>query len=630
MNLFAQQWPSLLRLDGFITSMLTPIVKAWAPPSSATPREFYSTQEFDTWKAQHSQQPFRSKYYKGLGTSTAEEARCWFRNMRLTAYSWKPDGSCAEAFSKAFNKKRADDRKTWLQAYDANHTLDYAQAGGGGAGVPYSDFIDRDLIHFSNYDVLRSIPSVMDGLKVSQRKALFGCRKRNLTTGELRVAQLAAYVAEHTCFHHGEASMQGTIVCMAQDFVGSGNNVPILVPIGQFGTRLAGGSDYASPRYIHTRIADIASKVFLRADDAVLTYLTDDGASIEPRYYLPVIPMILVNGAQGIGTGYSTTVPSYDPVLVLGAVRAWVGGAQAREAGVVGCGAQARFACVAFAPSPWHRGFSGAIECHGSGGKMRSRGVVEKVTLTKVRVSELPLGYWTEDFKNAVESLVSNNSIKAFTNESTDSRIDFTLTFPSAAEAAEWMAIAPDTQLTRLETELRMTSTKSLATTNMHMFSPDGRIKKYESPAEVVDDFCVVRLAGYVARRKHLIEALRAEVLLLANRARFVSLVNSGALTVGGKADVDLDAELEHAGLQRMASDGDVPPTPAARAWAAQPPTYAYLLGMRLSSLTERRKCQLEAQLEDRTAALVEMEGTTPCAMWLDDLAILEAALVHD
>jgi DNA topoisomerase-2 len=224
MNLFLQQWPSLLKVEGFLCTLLTPIVKAW--PSGAVGKgpalEFYNLNDFHKHAAAVASPP-PTKYYKGLGTSTAEEARDWFRRMKMVVYVWEDDGGRSrEALGLAFDKKRADDRKAWLAAYDPERTLQYGGTNNGATGaasgtdVTYTDFVDKDLVHFSNYDVLRSIPSAIDGLKVSQRKALFGCRKRNLVKGELRVAQLAAYVAEHACFHHGEASMQGIIVCMAQ------------------------------------------------------------------------------------------------------------------------------------------------------------------------------------------------------------------------------------------------------------------------------------------------------------------------------------------------------------------------------------------------------------------------------
>ena len=126
------------------------------------------------------------------------------------------------------------------------------------------------------------------------------------------MAQLSGYVSENAAYHHGEASLQATIVNMAQNFVGS-NNVNLLQPQGQFGTRLEGGKDAASARYITTYLTPLARLVFPKADDAILDYLEDDGLSVEPKWYVPVLPLVLCNGNKGIGTGWSSTVPNYNP-----------------------------------------------------------------------------------------------------------------------------------------------------------------------------------------------------------------------------------------------------------------------------------------------------------------------------
>jgi DNA topoisomerase-2 len=137
--------------------------------------------------------------------------------------------------------------------------------------------------------------------------------------------QLTGYVAEHSAYHHGEASLQQTIVGLAQNFVGS-NNVNLLTPSGQFGTRRMGGKDAASPRYIFTCLEPIARIIFHPDDDDLLTYLNDDGASIEPEFYVPVIPMVLVNGSDGIGTGYSSAIANYNPREVIANLRRKING----------------------------------------------------------------------------------------------------------------------------------------------------------------------------------------------------------------------------------------------------------------------------------------------------------------
>lgn len=206
----------------------------------------------------------------------------------------------------AFSKKRADERKEWLKTCTAATFMDHSADV-----IKVSDFVNKELILFSMADNARSIPSMVDGLKPGQRKILFSCFKRKLK-GEIKVAQLSGYVAEHSAYHHGEASLCSTIIGMAQNFVGS-NNINLLSPNGQFGTRLQGGKDAASARYVFTSLTSFARLLFRQEDSDLLNYLNDDGQSIEPQWYMPILPMVLVNGGEGIGTGWSTFIPNYNP-----------------------------------------------------------------------------------------------------------------------------------------------------------------------------------------------------------------------------------------------------------------------------------------------------------------------------
>ena len=170
------------------------------------------------------------------------------------------------------------------------------------------------MIHFSVYDCERSICG-FDGLKISQRKTLYVAFKRNITK-EIKVAQFAASVSELSSYHHGETSLVGTIINLAQDYVGS-NNINILEPKGSFGSRIHLGEDHASERYIFTNLSPITRKIFKELDDPILHYLDDDGFSIEPQYYMPIIPYVLINGVKGIGTGFSTSIEPCNPLDIL-------------------------------------------------------------------------------------------------------------------------------------------------------------------------------------------------------------------------------------------------------------------------------------------------------------------------
>nr|UZT28822.1 DNA gyrase/DNA topoisomerase IV subunit A [Nucleocytoviricota sp.]UZT29162.1 DNA gyrase/DNA topoisomerase IV subunit A [Nucleocytoviricota sp.] len=223
-NLFDSMWNSLINVPGFIGFMNTPILKA---RKSNKELMFYNEGEYKKWKEEENPSGWSVKYYKGLGTSTAKEFKEYFKEKKIVEFV-NQGKQCSDSIDMVFNKKRASDRKTWLENYNREDYLDTKLPQ-----VSYNDFINKEFIHFSKYDCERSIPNVMDGNKTSIRKILYSAFKRNLTK-EIKVAQFSGYVSEHAGYHHGEASLNGAIIGMAQNYVGS-NNINVLEPLGQFG-----------------------------------------------------------------------------------------------------------------------------------------------------------------------------------------------------------------------------------------------------------------------------------------------------------------------------------------------------------------------------------------------------------
>ena len=193
--------------------MNTPILKARKNNKTLL---FYNDGEYEKWKQENDTKGWKIKYYKGLGTSTGSEFKEYFANKKIVYFNHEGN-SCDNAVDMVFNKKRADDRKSWLGAYDRKAYLDTNHES-----ITYSDFINKEMIHFSKYDCERSIPNLMDGLKISLRKILYSAFKKNLNQ-EIKVAQFSGYVSEHSGYHHGEASLNSAIVGLAQDYIGSNN-----------------------------------------------------------------------------------------------------------------------------------------------------------------------------------------------------------------------------------------------------------------------------------------------------------------------------------------------------------------------------------------------------------------------
>jgi DNA topoisomerase-2 len=467
-NLFHELWHELIAIPGFLTYMATPIVKA---TKGRETRVFYSQYEYEQWREAEGKTGWKVKYYKGLGTSTRDEAKDYFAKVNAVKFDYTVESD--PAIDLAFNKQRADDRKEWLKTYDP------AALVPAGNKVKYDEFVHKDLIHFSYYNLERSIPSVMDGLKTSQRKILYAAFKRNLTQ-EIRVAQFAGYVSEHTGYHHGEASLNETIVGMAQDFMGA-NNLAWLVPQGQFGTRIQGGKDAASPRYIHTFLQPYIRSLVPAADFEVLKYRDDDGLAVEPEWYAPVLPMLLVNGARGIGTGYSTYIPPCNPKTIKESlIRSLRGQGTLTDTPLV----------------PYFEGFKGTYTSEGVIGVYRK----EK---DECVVTELPPGTWTSDYREWLEKELAEGRIKDFSDTSTDR--DICIRIKGIEEAA-----------------LIKSLTTKIKTTNMHAFNAKGVIAKYATLNDILVEYAAVREALYETRRLHQIAKLEAEVPYHEDIVRFI------------------------------------------------------------------------------------------------------------
>ena len=481
-NLFDSQWNNLIRTEEFIGFMNTPILKA---TKGKEQHSFYNENEFELWRKERDMKGWSIKYYKGLGTSTGKEFKEYFKDKKIVHFTFK-DGSI-DALDKVFRKNRAEDRKSWLESYNPDICLNTRDDE-----VSYEDFVDKELIHFSKYDCERSIPNIMDGLKTSQRKILFSAFKRNLVK-EIKVAQFGGYISEHSGYHHGENSLMQTIVGMAQDFVGS-NNINLFQPNGQFGTRLQGGSDSASERYIFTQLNKITRKVFIESDEHVLHYLDDDGSSIEPEFYVPIIPMILVNGAVGIGTGFSTTILSYNPKDLIRYINNNLHGRPQSQEPLI----------------PWYKDFKGSIALS----KEKEHTVIIKgiYRLEKniLYVTELPIGVWTENFKQLLDKHIVNKTyVKDYVDMSTDKVVDFKITL-----------LKKDMKIEEIEKIMNLVVTKK--TNNMHMFDEKQQLKRFDTPEAILDHFIPIRLQYYQKRKDTMLRILEKEVMLLKNKARFI------------------------------------------------------------------------------------------------------------
>ena len=586
-NLFQNEWASLTHIPGFIGFMNTPILKA---KKGGQELKFYNEGEYEKWKGENDSKGWSIKYYKGLGTSSKTEWREYFEEKKFVGF--EHTGTISDdAIDMVFNKKRADDRKTWLEnVYDRSSYADTSKQM-----IPYEEFINKELIHFSKYDCDRSIPNLMDGLKISLRKILFCAFKKRLTT-EIKVAQFSGYVSENSLYHHGEESLNKAIVGMAQNFTGS-NNINLLFPSGQFGSRIKGGQDASSPRYIFTRLEKIARLIFPEQDDKILKYLDDDGTPVEPQFYVPIIPMILINGSKGIGTGFSTEIMCYNPRDIIAYLKNKLQNIKDDSIEFI----------------PYYEGFTGETEKI-SDTKYIFKGIYEKIDTDRIRVTELPVGYWTEDFKELLSELQNDKDkegkkivpiVKDVFENYTDTTIDFVITF-SKGKLEELEAIKCEHGCNGLQKSLKLYSTSS--TTNMNLFDSEDKLKKYDNVGEIIDDYYDIRLNYYEDRKDNMIDELEKEIITLSNKARYIKEVLEGT--------IDLRKKKKHEIIDMLVSkDYDT---------VGDDTEFKYLVRMPMDSVSEENVEKLLKEHQEKEDELDRIKSTTIEQMWLSELEILE------
>ena len=598
LNLFQSEWPSLFKLSGFLSFMNTPILKA---TNTLTSYSFYNQGEYDEWCSKAKTGTWKIKYLKGLGSSTSKEFKEYFANNKNVNFE-HTENSC-DNMDKIFNKKRTEERKAWLRKYNKMNYLNTSLER-----ITYDDFIDTELIHFSIYDCERNIPHIMDGLKTSQRKIMWCCFRRHLVS-DIKVAQLSGYISEHSHYLHGEKSLHTTIVSMAQDFVGS-NNINLLVPHGQFGTRLQGGSDSASERYIFTHLNAVSRFLFHADDDVDLTYVRDDEHPLEPVHYSPIIPMVLVNGISGIGTGFSTTILPHNPLKIIECLLDYI--IQLEESQVYGVdyfnvntdyGYESHGISFPFTRNitidPYYTGFMGSVEKQDDY-KYLITGKYEKKDESTVQIIELPIGTWTLPYIELLNILVDKKEIKNYTSNSTETDIDIVVFFSPGV-----LSSMDDNSIIKL---LKLSTTVS--TSNMHLFDTENELKKYDNVYEIIEEYFICRIIGYKNRIRNILRKLSDKRCLLHAKSTFITLIKTNQISVVNKSSNELNEMFLKNSVEKIDD------------------SYDFYLKLSLSSLTYEKIDELQKEIRILEAERDRILSMTPCSFWRNDLLVLRQHLV--
>ena len=586
-NLLTTCLPEVLKKrPNFIKRIVTPLIKA-SHRKTQNKIDFFSKQEFDRWQNDHanSTDAWNFKYYKGLGTSTSKEAREVFKQFSTHSICFSLDDSAKDTLSRFYDETKSDERKQLLTTtYDPDVSVDYTLDT-----CDISDFMLKEHVHFSHYMLYRALPSAIDGLTPSRRKALYYFLQKKSHTEE-KVAQAASGVAQKTMYLHGEVSLVETIIGLAQDFVGT-NNISLLQPIGQFGCRNNKPSIHAASRYIHTCLDPIARYIYPSSDESVLEYRLEEGTVVEPKQYVPIIPMLLVNGAQGIGTGFATCVPCHSVTDLIHICRSIAKNEDITNSSV----------------RPFYRGFTGEIEVTNKGVITHGK-VTRDASKNSIIITELPIMKWTDPFlseiKACAEGIKTMKSLQITNaaNMSTDTKVHIEV----------WLAEENrDTEVADIAKMLKLSTT--IPTTYMYAFDAEYALKHYNDVKEIIQDHAQARLKLYAIRRTYQISEIEKKIVVTEAKVRFIKLIIEGTIPLRGLPKADMITLMLEQNLPplktKVDSDG-----------------FDYLLNVSVSAFTGEKITALTQEMENLKDDKERMYAKTPSIMWLEELDELENA----
>lgn len=566
-NFIHTLFPTLAKRKGFFNLMRIPIVKIGGKHN----KSFFTEHAAEEYIKKNNPKKDDIKYFKGLGTAQDEDIEEDF-GRRLVEFEVDECGD--KMMDNVFGKENADFRKEWIMNYEqkpSKEGKDYTVED-----LTITEFLNNEMILFSIDDCKRSIPSMIDGLKESQRKILFSAFKRKLNYNDksIKVAQFSGYVAEHSGYHHGEQNLVDTTIKMAQTFVGS-NNIPLFFNEGQFGSRTMNGADAASGRYLFTKLNMTTRNLFRVEDDDFLKDRVEEGETVEKEFYVPIVPTILVNGCSaGIGSGFSSSIPSYNLEDIITQINRWLNKEDFEDI------------------IPWYRGFKGVIKVDGK--KVVTEGVYEKIKDNTYKITELPIGKSNisiDKYETFLKELQKEKKIISFSSNCSESIVDFTVTVPDEFEV----------------NHKNLNLVDAVHTSNMVMFDPENKIKKYDTVKDILEEFCSVRYSLYEVRKEGIIKDMEDELKNLKNKINFITEIVNNTISLKERDDDSLNKELIN------------------KKYDMKEGSFDYLLNIQVRSMTSKRVKELKDKETDLKHQLNRYRIKTIKDIWTEELKELVA-----
>lgn len=523
LNLLYKFWPKLVERQ-FVQRFITPYVRA---TSKTQVHEFYNMKAYEQWFEQNkdSADNFEIKAYKGLGTSLREDSVRYFTNITKHLKTFTCDEHTKDDINKVFKGENSNVRKQWLSE-PPSEPLDYTKNS-----FSISSFLNSEVYEYSMHSIKRAVPSLVDGFKTSHRQVIHTLLNCHKSDAEIKVVQLAGKTATHVEYLHGEESLVGTIIGLAQSFSGS-NNIPLLVENGYFGSRSGGekkyriGGDSASGRYLFTKLRKgIRGGLFNNDDLNIISYRVVEGKSVEPEFFVPELPLVLINGSNGIATGFRTVIPSFNPKDIVSYIQAHVGG-------------QEKPPLV-----PWYDKFNGTVVKNESGGWKMSGCYSFDSKKGTITITELPVGVGTNvvSFMHYEFTFLPTLEKEGIITKYKASHPDENHCQFVCHLSSSYLDKATDNAWVLKTFNLEST----ISNTCFYVLNEEGRVVKFDKVEDILDKWIEIRIKYMQKRKEYLKNLLNTNLTEETYRLKFVQAVVDGTLVIAKRSKVDIVKSME-------------------------------------------------------------------------------------
>lgn len=432
-----------------------------------------------------------------------------------------------------------------------------------------SEFFTNDYVNQASYDNLRKIASLVDGQKNASRKILYTVLEKNIKE-KIKVSQLGSKVAEFAEYLHG--NLDGVIVNLGQDFPGT-NNLPLLQKKGNFGTRFS--QEASASRYIYTYGTSKFFELFKKEDIPILKSQFFEGQQIEPMFYVPTLPILLINGSEGVSSGFAQKILPRNPSDIKKYISEKLNGKTPK-----------------IQLTPYYEGFKGSITAGENSSQWLIKGFIERKGINKILITEVPIGYDLKSYIDVLDDLEDRKVIQGYVDKSEDDKFKFEVTVPSKS-LKDW---DDDELLTKLKLIKKVSE-------NYTVIDENNKIKVYNSAKEILDKYIDVKMDYLVLRKEHLVRHITEEIRYDYSKYLFVKMIVENTLIVSKRKKVDIVSDLNK--VENILTKDD---------------SYDYLLHMNILSLTEERVSKLENDIKIKKEDLDKLVKKSIEDLWLEEI----------